>query len=133
MGQVMDEVLQALSEQASRQFELLKAEQARDTTALARSLLPIVVRGLMCGLGYLFTVLAVALALGNWLGAAGGFAAVGGAHLIGGGLALRASLRGDRDDGTLSSPDPSVREDLETYGGSPLQLNSSETEGQDVR
>lgn len=85
-------VTDALGQQAELHIDVVKAEFARDTGALAEDLAPMAVGLPLVGLGYVFLCVGAALALASWLGSAGSAALLGAVNLLAGGLAVRLSL-----------------------------------------
>lgn len=91
VGELVSRVADAFGEQAGLHVELAKAELARDARALSSAAAPLALGIPLLSLGYLFTNGAGALALGNWIGFAGGFGVVGLLNLVVGGIVVRRS------------------------------------------
>lgn len=92
VGHLADRVAVSLGEQAELHLELVKAELARDVSALGRDLLPLATAIPLLVVGYALVCVAAALALAPWIGAAGGFALFGAVNLLVAGVAIRRGL-----------------------------------------
>lgn len=89
---VVSRVVEALGQQAALHVELLKAELARDSSALGRELAPLAIGLPLIVIAYVFGCVALTLAMVPWIGAAWGAAVVGLINLILGGGAVQLSL-----------------------------------------
>lgn len=111
VGHLVSRIAEELGQQAELHIELVKAEIARDAKtlgrdakALGKDLAPLALAVPLLGLGYLFTCVAVALALAPLITAAGGLAVVGMLNLLGGGVVGYRSLSRLRTRRILHAP-----------------------------
>ena len=86
------ETLDGLRDLIADHIKLARVEMVSDAKAYGGSIAVLVVAGLVLAIGYIFGLIAAALALARVWGAPLAFVAVGGLHLVVGGVALGWSL-----------------------------------------
>ncbi|MES2640747.1 MAG: phage holin family protein [Myxococcota bacterium] len=92
VGELALRVADSLADQASLHVELVKAELARDASALAKNVAPLAAAVPLFAIGYVFACVAAALALAPLISTAGGLGVVALANLIAAGVAVKVSL-----------------------------------------
>ncbi len=86
------ETVDGLRDLIADHIKLARLEMMSDAKTYGRSIAVLAVAGLVLAIGYIFGLIAAALALGTVWGAPLAFLAVGGLHLIVGGIAVTSAL-----------------------------------------
>jgi hypothetical protein len=86
------ETVDGLRDLIADHIKLARVELVSDAKTYGRGLGVLVVAGLVLAIGYVFGLIAAALALGRVWGVPLAFVVLGGLHLVGGGIALAFSV-----------------------------------------
>jgi hypothetical protein len=86
------ETIDGLRDLIADHIKLARVEMVSDAKTYGRSIAVLVVAGLVLAIGYVFGLIAAALALGRVWGTPLAFVAVAALHLIGGGVALASAM-----------------------------------------
>jgi len=86
------ETIDGLRDLIADHIKLARVEMVSDAKTYGRSIAVLVVAGVVLAIGYVFGLIAAALALGRAWGAPLAFVAVAALHLIGGGVALASAM-----------------------------------------
>lgn len=89
MGELLAYAVDSFGDLVALHIALTRAELARDAGRVAADLVPLGVGAVLVMVGYLMLCIAGGSGLGFYIGPVGGFAVVGGANLLVGGLAIR--------------------------------------------
>ena len=86
------ETLDGLRDLIADHIKLARVEMVSDAKTYGRSIAVLVVAGLVLAIGYVFGLIAAALALGRVWGTPVAFVAVAALHVVGGGIAMISAM-----------------------------------------